>query len=91
MGMDLGAEVFVRQSIALRDRMDSSTTLATITCPVSIICGDEDELCAVSVHEAMALAIPNAELEVVAQCGHLSTLEQPLAVNSALTHWLQPA
>ena len=91
MGMDLGAEVFVRQSMALRDRMDSSATLATITCPVSIICGDEDQLCAVSLHEAMAVAIPHAKLEVVARCGHLSTLEQPLAVNSALTHWLQSA
>jgi len=91
MGMDLGAEVFVRQSIALRDRRDSSATLETITCPVSIICGDEDQLCAVSLHEAMAVAIPHAELEVVAQCGHLSTMEQPLAVNSALTRWLQRA
>ena len=91
MGMDLGADVFVRQSIALRDRMDSSATLATITCPVSIICGDEDRLCTVSLHEAMAVAIPHAELKVVQHCGHLSTLEQPLAVNSALTHWLQSA
>ena len=91
MGMELGAEVFVRQSIALRDRMDSSATLATITCPVSIICGDEDRLCAVSLHEAMAVAIPHAELVVVEHCGHLSTLEQPVVVNNALKHWLQLA
>jgi pimeloyl-ACP methyl ester carboxylesterase len=91
MGMDLGADVFVRQSVALRDRIDSTHTLATIDCPVTIICGSEDQLCGVSLHEAMAVAIPKARLEVIQECGHLSTLEQPEAVNEILKNWLQAA
>ena len=91
MGVDLGAEVFVRQSIALRDRIDSTATLATINCPVTVICGNEDQLCAVSLHEAMAVGIPSAHLEVIKDCGHLSTLEQPAAVNQILKNWLETA
>jgi pimeloyl-ACP methyl ester carboxylesterase len=36
----------------------------------------------------MAGAIPGARLQVIEDCGHLSTLEQPDAVNHALRAWL---
>jgi pimeloyl-ACP methyl ester carboxylesterase len=36
----------------------------------------------------MAQAIPGSLLCIVEECGHMSTLEQPLAVNAALTTWL---
>jgi pimeloyl-ACP methyl ester carboxylesterase len=39
----------------------------------------------------MAVAIPKARLEVIQECGHLSTLEQPEAVNQILKNWLQAA
>ena len=91
MGMDLGAAVFVSQSLALRDRPESESTLATITCPTLLLCGDEDTLCPVDIHRAMAAEIPDAELVVVTHCGHLSTLEQPDAVTHALARWLAAA
>jgi pimeloyl-ACP methyl ester carboxylesterase len=40
---------------------------------------------------SMATAIPNAWLQVVADCGHLSTMEQPDAVSAAMQAWLQAA
>lgn len=85
MALELGADVFERQSVALRDRPDSVPTLATIGCPVHIICGLEDTLCPVAYHETMANHIADARLSVLANCGHLSTLEQPDAVNDLLT------
>jgi pimeloyl-ACP methyl ester carboxylesterase len=88
MGMALGADVFRRQSLALRNRPDSSTTLATITCPVLVLCGDEDRLCPPALHREMAALIPNAALDIVPRCGHLSTLERPNAVSAALRRWL---
>ena len=91
MGLDLGSAVFTRQSLALRDRPDSSGTLATIDCPVLVLCGKEDSLCPVELHREMARSIPRAELIVIDNCGHLATLEQPDAVNAALTRWLQAA
>ncbi len=91
MGIDLGPAVFGDQSIALRDRPDSEATLATIDCPTLVLCGDEDTLCPVSLHEQMVAELPNAELVIVDQCGHLSTLEQPEAVNHAFARWLAAA
>ena len=37
----------------------------------------------------MAACVPGAELQVIESCGHLSTIEQPEAVTSALTRWLR--
>jgi pimeloyl-ACP methyl ester carboxylesterase len=91
MGLQQGESTFVRQSLALRDRPDSTAMLATITCPSLVLCGAEDELCPVAVHQFMAKAIPNAWLQVVPDCGHLSTMEQPDAVSAALQAWLQAA
>ena len=84
MALDLGPEVFRRQSIALRDRVDSVPTLATIDCPALVLCGDEDTLCPVALHELMAESIAGARLRVVEDCGHLSSLEQPDVVNREL-------
>lgn len=89
MGLALGSDVFCRQSIALRDRSDSIATLPTITCPALVLCGREDELCPVDVHLEMANSIPHADLVVLAECGHLSSMEEPEAVTAALEHLLQ--
>lgn len=89
MAGDLGAEVFRRQSLALRDRPDSTPILTQITCPTLVLCGREDALCPVAYHEAMASAIPNADLQVLSGCGHLSPMERPEAVTAALRELLR--
>lgn len=89
MAMTLGADVFRRQSIALRDREDSTATLPTISCPTTVICGIEDHICPVDYHRFMAQRIRGARLLVLKNCGHLATLEQPDAVNDALKQLLE--
>jgi pimeloyl-ACP methyl ester carboxylesterase len=89
MGLELGSEVFRRQSLALRDRRDSIDTLPTISCPALILCGREDQLCPVDWHVAMADAIPQADLVVLADCGHLSAMEEPEAVTASLVRLLR--
>ncbi|MGB5627520.1 MAG: alpha/beta hydrolase, partial [Woeseiaceae bacterium] len=42
MALELGPEVFERQSLAIMNRPDSTPTLAGISCPTSVICGCED-------------------------------------------------
>ena len=84
MALDLGPEVFERQSLALRERVDSVPTLASIDCPVLVACGAEDRLCPPKLHELMATAIPGARLCVIDDCGHLATLERPDVVNREL-------
>lgn len=84
MAMDLGAAVFERQSLALRDRPDSADTLPTIDSPTAVVCGEEDVLCPVRYHEHMAGRIPDAELAVLEGCGHLAPMEAPARVNDLL-------
>lgn len=88
MGMDLGEEVFKRQSLALKSRPDSAGTLPAIDCPALVLCGDEDSLCPPALHREMAEALPNAEFSIISGCGHLSTMEQPQAVTTAMAGWL---
>lgn len=89
MALANGPEVFRRQSLALRDRQDSTATLAGIDCPSLVLCGREDELCSVEFHTTMAAAMPRAELIVLAECGHLSAMEEPAAVSAALKRLLR--
>lgn len=89
MGQRLGDQVFIRQSLALRDRPDSTATLATIQCPVLVLCGAQDTLCPETLHREMASQIPRAKLSVIADCGHISTMEAPERVTVELRKWLQ--
>ena len=89
MALALGPDVFRRQSLALRERRASVETLTTVDCPALVLCGREDELCPPEIHAAMASAMPRADLIVLAECGHLSTMEEPDAVNDALRRLLR--
>lgn len=88
MAEDLGSEVFVRQQRAIIDRIDSRPFLGGIDCPTLILCGREDAIAPVAIHQEMAEAIPNARLVVIEHCGHVSALECPEAVTEALRQWL---
>ncbi|MDJ0918177.1 MAG: alpha/beta fold hydrolase [Woeseiaceae bacterium] len=89
MALDLGPDVFERQSVALRDRADSLPTLPTIDCPTLVLCGAEDHLCPVEYHDLMASRIPGATLEIVEECGHIASLEQADRVTDALRRLLE--
>lgn len=84
MAESLGPEVFERQCHATMRHPDSTETCASISCPTLIICGDEDEICPPDFHEIMQAAIPGSILKVLPECGHLSTLEAPEAVNDLI-------
>ncbi len=88
MATDLGPEVFVRQSRALRDRPDQSDTLRAFTGPTLLLCGRQDRLCPVERHQLMQGLMPHAKLEIVEAAGHLTPLEAPAAVTAALEGWL---
>ncbi len=74
---------------AMRDRPDSTPTLAEIDVPVLIIHGAEDQIIPLAEAEKMAEAIPEAELVVIPNAGHLPNLEQPEAYNDAVIDFLE--
>jgi pimeloyl-ACP methyl ester carboxylesterase len=89
MAEETGPEAFVRQQRAIMGRPDLRPHLESITCPTLVLVGDGDELTPPPFSEEIAAGIPGSRLVVVPDCGHLSTLEQPEAVNDALVEWLE--
>ena len=88
MAATTGKEAYCRQQEAIIGRIDSRPHLAQIKCPTLVLCGKEDTLTPVALHQEMADAIAGSRLVVAGQCGHLSTLEQPQLVTMNLVHWL---
>ncbi|MEO1220301.1 MAG: alpha/beta fold hydrolase, partial [Pseudomonadota bacterium] len=80
----LGEEVFERQTRALMHRECYADQLGRIDCPTLVLTGADDEVCPPELHCEMAKRISGSKLQIVPQCGHLSALEQPDAVTSAL-------
>jgi len=88
MALDAGEDAFVAQSLALRDRPDRSAALARFRGPALVLCGEQDRLCPPERHQEIAALLAAAQLAVIAGAGHISTLENPAAVNKALEDWL---
>lgn len=89
MAEAVGPEAFARQEEAIIARPDSREYLPAISCPTLVLCGREDELTPLELHEEMAALIPGSQLRVIDECGHLSTLERPEEVTAALREWLE--
>jgi pimeloyl-ACP methyl ester carboxylesterase len=88
MAADTGVNAFVRQQKALIARIDSRPLLTNIKCPTLVLVGDGDMLTPLKLSQEIANGISGAQLVVLPDCGHLSTLERPEAVDSALAEWL---
>lgn len=89
MAEEAGAQVFLRQQKAIMTRRDGRPLLPAIKCPTLVLVGDGDELTPPPLAQELAAGIPGSRLVVVPDCGHLSTMEQPEAVNAALIRWLE--
>jgi pimeloyl-ACP methyl ester carboxylesterase len=70
------------------NRPDSLADLPAIGCPTLVVAGACDEITTPEHAAEIADRIPKARLEVIPDCGHLSTLERPAAVTEALIGWL---
>jgi pimeloyl-ACP methyl ester carboxylesterase len=73
---------------ALRNRPDSTPTLAQVRVPTLIVVGKDDALTPPALSEKMAVAIAGAKLEAIDGAGHMSNLEQPAAFNEAVRLFL---
>src|SRR5580692_6401021 len=89
MNEETGPEAYLRQQAAIISRPDSRPGLAPIACPTLVLVGDSDEPTPPELAREMAGAIPGAKLVVFPECGHLSTLERPEAVNGALVELME--
>jgi pimeloyl-ACP methyl ester carboxylesterase len=85
---ETGPEAFVRQQQAIMSRSDSRPLLAWIRCPTLVVVGDADVATPPELNKEIADGIPGAKIVTIQDSGHLTTIEQPDAVNAALTEWL---
>ncbi len=86
--MDAGAQQLIQQNRALMARPDARLHLGQVACPTLVMVGDADQLTPPDCSREIAALIAQAELVVVAQCGHMLTMEQPAVVTQALLGWL---
>ncbi|MCL2422970.1 MAG: alpha/beta hydrolase [Micrococcales bacterium] len=70
---------------AIAARPDRTDVLRGFAGPVAVVVGDEDRLSSVEVARDMAATTHDGELVVIATAGHLSPVEQPVAVAETLT------
>jgi pimeloyl-ACP methyl ester carboxylesterase len=85
--LDVGAEAFRRQQLAIMGRIDSRPHLPKIAVPTLVLSSDEDRLISNKFSREMADLIPKAILVIVPCCGHMAPLEQPEEVIAALDDW----
>lgn len=83
------AAQFEAQIQALLSRPDARPLLSTITCPLWLLCGEDDAWSPPAQHQAMADLVPHATLTLIPTCGHMSPMEQPEAVSQWLLGWWQ--
>ncbi len=88
MARSVGLEGFARQLALIISRPDSRPFLSAISIPTLVLVGDADALTPVARGQEMAENIARARLVIVPECGHLSTIEQPQAVSTALADWM---
>ncbi len=74
---------------AMAARPDSAATLAQFSDPALLIWGDQDDLSLATDQKYMAQALPECQQARIPDSGHLSALECPDAVSSALITFLR--
>jgi len=88
LALEVGEGAFFRQQKAIMSRPDSRPTCETISCPTTIIVGELDDVTPPVRHEEIHELISGSTLQVVPECGHLSTVEKPREISTLLRDWL---
>lgn len=76
-------------SMAVIRRKSVLELLKNVHIPALVIVGDKDIATPIEEAKAIAEALPNAELQVIPNAGHLTILEQPEPVSELITAFLQ--
>jgi len=88
MANRMGPEVFIRQQRAIMGRCNQVPYLADITIPTVIVCGEQDQITPLACSKEMAALIQGSQLEIIANCGHMTSMEAPERVSRILFEWL---
>jgi pimeloyl-ACP methyl ester carboxylesterase len=81
----MGREVFLRQNSVVRE--DGEAVLRSFAGPKLILCGEHDQITPLDTMQEMA-AIAGVPLTMIRGSGHMTPMEKPREVCSALRDWL---
>jgi pimeloyl-ACP methyl ester carboxylesterase len=84
----VGKDAFLRQQRAIIGRPDNRPNLPKIKCQTLVLCGRQDQMTPLAWSEEIASLIPGALIEVIEDCGHLTTMERPWETSVAMRQWL---
>jgi len=87
MGQRLGYDVFVRQSRL--DRNADTALLAQLHCPTLVIADKNAPMSSLLESTELQENIPDSELRVIEDCGHMIPLEQPAAFCEEIIGWVK--
>jgi len=88
MAEEIGREGFTQQQTAIINRPDGRPDLKKYDLPALVLCGRQDALTPLELHDEMAALIPHAKQVVIEHCGHLPPMERPDEAAVALRTWL---
>jgi pimeloyl-ACP methyl ester carboxylesterase len=72
----------------MAQRPDRREWLRTVEIPALVLAGEHDAIVPLDESRAMAEALPSGQLEVVPECGHMASLENPEGTSNALLSFL---
>lgn len=73
----------------MAQRTDFTARLSEIKLPALVIAGEVDALSPPAAMRTLAAAMPNARVVVIPNAGHLTPIENPAAVNTAIGEFLE--
>ena len=88
MHQDTGADAYINQQTAIINRADSRPMLKELKMETLIVVGDSDQLTPPAAAKEMHELVAGSHLDVIPNCGHMSTLERPDRVTKLLVEWL---
>jgi 3-oxoadipate enol-lactonase len=74
---------------AIRDRPDSTESVATISVPTLVVVGEDDRIVPPADAAALAEALPLGRLRVIPQAGHVPPLERPESFEAVVAGFLE--
>jgi len=83
------AEGLAAQARGLGLRADAMSLLPQITCPALVLVGDQDAITPIADARTLFERIPDAQLTIIPDAGHLANLEQPEAFTERVATFLR--
>jgi pimeloyl-ACP methyl ester carboxylesterase len=76
-------------ALGMAERPDMAGFLPSIKVPTLVICGEGDAISPPAEMKSVAATIPNSKYVEIPDAGHMTTMENPEAVNAALLDFLK--